>query len=206
MGDAFYPIGIGLTVLAVVVSFIGLRYKNFPASRGLMVAGIGVFVVLVLGAMATAWENAELEQDHRENEEAEEAAEEAELEKEAEQAEEVGQEGGGAAGEQLEEDEGAAGQSGGTLELSSPEDGSLVFDPDTLEASAGEVAIEYTNPSSVPHNVHVELDGEELAASEDVADGESTEASADLEAGEYTYFCSIPGHREGGMEGTLTVE
>ena len=24
--------------------------------------------------------------------------------------------------------------------------------------------------------------------------------------GEYIYFCTIPGHREGGMEGTLTVD
>ena len=204
MGDAFYVIGLGLTALAVVVSFVGLRFKSFPGSRGLMLGGIAIFAVLVLGAMASAWDNAETEQDHRENEEAEEAAHEAELEAEAEQAEEVGEPGGGAAGEQLEED--AEGQSGGTLDLTSPEDGSLVFDPDSLEASAGSVTVNYTNPSPVPHNVHIESDGEEVAASEDVADGESSEASADLEAGEYTFYCSIPGHREGGMEGTLTVE
>jgi plastocyanin len=204
MGDAFYVIGLSLTALAVVISFVGLRFKDFPASRGLMLGGIALFAVLVLGSMASAWDNAETEQDHRENEEAEEAAHEAELEDEAEQAEEVGQPGGGAAGEQLEED--AAGQSGSTLDLTSPEDGSLVFDPDSLDAPAGSVTVSYTNPSSVPHNVHIESDGEEVAASEDVTDGESSEASADLEAGEYTYFCSIPGHREGGMEGTLTVE
>ena len=35
---------------------------------------------------------------------------------------------------------------------------------------------------------------------------EDTEASAELVPGEYVYFCTVPGHREGGMEGTLTVE
>jgi uncharacterized cupredoxin-like copper-binding protein len=35
--------------------------------------------------------------------------------------------------------------------------------------------------------------------------GKSDELKADLKPGEYTFFCDIPGHREGGMEGTLTV-
>jgi plastocyanin len=214
MGDLFYPLGIGLTILAVLVSFWGLRNKDFPSSRGLLMGGIAIFAVLVVATAVTAWSNAELEQDHRENEEAEHAAEEAELEHEAEQSEEAGQPGGGAAGAELEEEEatqgggtqGTEGQSGATLDLTSPEDGSLVFDPESLEAAAGSVTVSYTNPASVPHNVHIEREGEDLAASEDVSDGDSTEATADLEAGEYTYYCSIPGHREGGMEGTLTVD
>ena len=54
--------------------------------------------------------------------------------------------------------------------------------------------------------MHIERDGEELAGSDVVTDGETTEASAELEPGEYAYYCAVPGHREGGMEGTLTVE
>ena len=92
------------------------------------------------------------------------------------------------------------------MELTSPETGDLVFDPESLEARVGEVAIDYTNPSEVPHNVAIEGDGEELAQSETVTGGDSAAATVALEAGEYVYYCSIPGHREAGMEGTLTVE
>ena len=104
MAELFYPLGLGLTVLAVVVSFFGLRNKEFPGSKGALAGGIAIFAVLVFATMATGVRNAEEEQDHRENEEAEEAAQETELENEAAQAEEVGQAGGGAAGKQLEED------------------------------------------------------------------------------------------------------
>jgi plastocyanin len=211
MAELFYPLGLGLTALAVVVSFFGLRNKEFPGSKGALAGGIAIFAVLVFATMATGVRNAEEEQDHRENEEAEAAAHETELENEAAQAEEVGQAGGGAAGAQLEEDTsgqggGTGGQSGDTVDLSAPEDGSLAYEPDSLQASAGNVTIKFSNPATVGHDVHIEGDGEDLAASDVVADGETTEASADLEAGDYTFYCSIPGHREGGMEGTLTVE
>jgi plastocyanin len=204
MAELFYPLGIGLTLLAVVVSFLGLRNKDFPGSKAALAGGIAVFAVLVFATMATGVKNAQEEQDHRENEQAEEAAHEAELEAEAEQAEDVGQAEGGAAGEQLQQE--AGGKSGGTVELSAPEDGSLAFEPESLEAPAGEVTVAFTNPAAIDHDVHIERDGEEVAASDVVADGETTEASAELDPGDYAYYCAIPGHREGGMEGTLTVE
>ena len=227
MSELFYPIGIGLTLLAVLISFWGLRNNDFPTSKGMLAGGIALFAVLVFATMATGVKNAQEEQDHRENEEAEEAAQEAELEKEKTQAEEAGQPGGGEAGQQLQE-EGAAAQGGtaggggaaggakggapsggapsGTLDLKAPADGTLAFEPDSLDASAGEVTIKFTNPAAIEHDVHVEQDGQDVAASDVVSGGDSTEASADLEAGDYPFYCSIPGHREGGMEGTLTVD
>jgi plastocyanin len=187
----FYVIGIALVVAALGVSALGLRNRSFPPTRAALAGGVALFVVLVAATTTASVINARDEQDHRENELAAEAAEEQEAAKEEEQAQEAGETGGG---------------QGGELELSAPADGSLAFEPGSLEASAGEVAIDFQNPASVEHDVHIEQDGEDLAASDLVADGESTTATAELESGEYAFYCAVPGHREGGMEGTLTVE
>jgi plastocyanin len=119
--------------------------------------------------------------------------------------------GGGAAAtstpteESTPEDSGGGGGDGGggeTISLAAPEDGSLVFEPDTLTAAAGEVTIEFDNPSSNPHAVAIDGIDEE---SETVTQSD-TSLTATLDAGEYTFYCPVAGHREGGMEGTLTVE
>ncbi len=92
------------------------------------------------------------------------------------------------------------------LQLAADPDGALAYDATALEAPAGSVAIVLTNASSVPHNVAIEGDGDVIAEGEIFAGGGTRTTTADLEAGSYVFFCSVPGHREGGMEGTLTVE
>ncbi|MGI9659310.1 MAG: plastocyanin/azurin family copper-binding protein [Gaiellaceae bacterium] len=88
--------------------------------------------------------------------------------------------------------------------LNALEDGSLAYDATSLETAAGEITIAFDNPSETPHNVAVE--GEAI----DTVEGEVVTVSGapitlNLEPGTYTFFCSVPGHREAGMEGTLTV-
>jgi plastocyanin len=91
---------------------------------------------------------------------------------------------------------------GGHITLTADPGGDLVFDQTEVTAPAGEITIELVNDSGIPHNVAIDGEGE---PSETITEG-TTELMASLEAGEYTYFCAVPGHREGGMEGTLTVE
>ena len=200
MSDLFYVFGIALVVLALIVSFAGLRMENFPGSRGVLAAVLGIMGALVVASCAFAVVLSREEADHR----AEEVAEFNAEQEEAEEAATDEQDPGTTPAAEEPEIETEAGVE--TVELTSPETGDLVFDPDSLEARVGEVAIDYTNPSEVPHNVAIEGDGEELAQSETVAGGDSAAATVALEAGEYVYYCSIPGHREAGMEGTLTVE
>ena len=92
---------------------------------------------------------------------------------------------------------------GTTLELAADPGGGFSFDKKTLEAPAGTITIHLTNDASVPHDVAVEGNGVD-EKSETVTNGD-TSLTVDLEPGEYTFYCDVPGHRAGGMEGTLTV-
>jgi plastocyanin len=81
----------------------------------------------------------------------------------------------------------------------------LAFNTTNLSAKAGKVTIDFKNPSAIPHNVVIEQNGKELSGFEPIAEGEKSE-TAELKPGTYTFFCSVPGHRQAGMEGTLTVK
>jgi plastocyanin len=104
-----------------------------------------------------------------------------------------------------DEAEPAANGGGGaqTVAIAADPEGGFAFDKQALEASAGEVTFEFTNEASIPHNFTIEdVDG----AATDTVTGADDSVTVNLEAGSYTFFCSVPGHREGGMEGTLTVQ
>jgi plastocyanin len=100
-----------------------------------------------------------------------------------------------------------AGGGGGasTLDISAAADGTLAFDQTDLTTKAGAVTINFDNPATLTHDVKVEdSSGAELGGTDLVSQGDAT-ATVDLQPGSYTFFCSVPGHREAGMEGTLTV-
>lgn len=91
-----------------------------------------------------------------------------------------------------------------TLDVEASET-ALAFNTTKLSAKAGKVTIDFKNPSAIPHNVVIEQNGKELSGFEPIAEGEESE-TAELKPGTYTFFCSVPGHREAGMEGTLVVK
>lgn len=230
----FYVCGIVLAVSALVVSFAGLKMKDFPGKAlPVVVLWFAVFVVAA-ATFATRYSGEEHEA---------KAAEYAEFNEEIEKDQTSGpyeNEGGALGGESEQNEEKAEKEAEGSVETDEPvgpteneqgpakseggggeeaqggggasttldveaDTAALAYDTTKLSAEAGEVTIDFKNPSAIPHNVVIEEDGKELAGFEPITEGEES-TSAELKAGTYTFYCSVPGHREAGMEGTLTVK
>ena len=104
------------------------------------------------------------------------------------------------------EDTGAASGGGGgqTLKIAADPSGALKFDKSSLTAKAGTVTIVMDNPSDVPHAVEIEGNGVEEEG-ETVEKGGVSKATAEVRPGEYEFYCPVDGHKQAGMEGTLTV-
>jgi plastocyanin len=92
----------------------------------------------------------------------------------------------------------------GTLKLTADK-AQLKYDKPSLEASAGKVTIDLTNPSPIPHDVAIKGNGVD-AKSKIVQNGDETSVSAKLKPGTYTFYCTVDGHEAAGMKGTLTVK
>ena len=111
-----------------------------------------------------------------------------------------------AAEEPVTADDAGDGGHAGTFAVSADPDGELAFTEESATVAAGHVTVEFDNPASLPHDVVIEdQQGKELARTE-VISQDTASAEAELEPGEYTFYCSVDGHREAGMEGTLKVE
>lgn len=93
-----------------------------------------------------------------------------------------------------------------TLKLSAEPNAALAFDTDTLSAKAGKVTIDLANPADagIPHAIAIEGQGVDKDG-EVVQPGGTSTVTATLKPGKYVFYCPVPGHRAGGMQGTLTV-
>jgi uncharacterized cupredoxin-like copper-binding protein len=114
----------------------------------------------------------------------------------------------GAAAEGGQEAGGGGGAAGGgaTLAFEADPAGGLAYTTTEATSEAGKVTIDFKNPQPLAHDVAIEdSGGKEIAATEVITESEDS-TTADLKPGDYTFYCTVPGHREGGMEGTLTVE
>jgi plastocyanin len=94
----------------------------------------------------------------------------------------------------------------GTVDLAADPAGALMFDTNSLSVTpkAGKVTIVFTNTSPLPHNVAV-AQGSTVLGSTPTFTGGSKTLVLSLKPGTYTYYCTVPGHRQAGMQGTLTV-
>ncbi len=101
---------------------------------------------------------------------------------------------------------GGSGGGGETVSFEADPGGQLAYTQTDVTAKPGNATIEFDNPASIGHDVVIEDESGTEIAKTDIITGSTTSTTADLKVGTYTFFCSVPGHREAGMEGTLTVK
>lgn len=103
------------------------------------------------------------------------------------------------------DDSGSTAPASETLALAADPSGALAYDKPSLSSKAGTVEVDFTNDSSLPHDVVFEQDGNAIGKTS-VITGSSESTEIDVQPGKYQFYCSVPGHREGGMEGVLVVK
>lgn len=196
-GTLFYLLGAGLAAFAVLTSFVGVRVSRFPSSAAAMVAMIAIFATIV-GATTTF---AVL---HAQDEEEARATELTSANRTITEEEAAPVSGGKPGGAEQAPAPAPAKSPGGTLKLAA-DPTRIAFDTTKLSSKPGKVTIDFTNPAPLEHDVGIEKDGKLIAVSKRIAKGR-TSVSADLAPGTYTFLCTVPGHAEAGMEGTLVVK
>lgn len=192
----FYIAGGALAIWAVILAAIGLQRQNFPGSLSKSRLVMLISVVLVGTTMALAVATSA----KRENNAAEVAK-------------------GQTTGDRVYAQTNAqvappapaapaakpAAPSKGPLALAADPTGQLKFDQTSLSAKAGNVEIDFTNKSPLPHDVTV-AKGSKVLGQSPIITGKSTKLTAKLTPGTYVFYCSVTGHRQAGMQGTLTVQ
>jgi plastocyanin len=95
---------------------------------------------------------------------------------------------------------------GSALSLSANPEGQLKYNTTSLTAKAGKVSIDFTNMAPLAHNVTVASASGAVVGATPTFQGSSKTLSLNLKPGTYKFYCTVPGHRAAGMEGTLTVQ
>jgi plastocyanin len=191
---AFYVLAGVFAAWAIVLSALGLARDGFPGESG----GRGVMAVsalLALGAVAAAVATASTPEHVGKAElkpiRGEEAAQAGLNATQAPTKEQVG---------------GGASPATGTVKVTAAQ--GLAFTQKSLSTKAakgGKVTVDFDNPNPIPHNVQVEdAGGKHLGGTKTISSSKAT-ATVDVKPGTYTFYCSVPGHRQAGMEGKLTV-
>ena len=98
----------------------------------------------------------------------------------------------------------AAVEKNGTLQIDADPSGQLKFVTDKATGQAGPVTLQMKNTSGTPHDLAIEGNG--VNAKTPVTQNGTVQAKTTLKAGTYTFYCSVPGHRQAGMQGKLTVK
>ncbi len=173
----YYIAGGVLVVWALFVSVVlGRRNPNFPSSIGAQRAVMAISAVLVLATVSMA----------------------------------VVTSGGSSAKATITPitqtgREAASGSGTSSLTEEADPEGQLRFTTKNLSARAGKITINFKNMSPLMHNMTIAQGTRVLAATPTFEGGTKT-LTLNLKPGTYVFYCSVPGHRQAGMEGKLTVQ
>jgi mono/diheme cytochrome c family protein len=100
--------------------------------------------------------------------------------------------------------QGTAQAKNGTLDIPIADAG-LAYQFKDASAPAGQITIVSKNPQPTDHNIAIDGNGVSVKGNVVQAGGVS-KLSIDLKPGTYSFFCSVDAHRQGGMQGKLTVK
>ena len=93
----------------------------------------------------------------------------------------------------------------GAIKLAADASGALKFNTTALTAKAGKVTIDFTNSGPLAHNVTIASSRGPVLGATPTFRGGTKSLTLNLKPGTYTFYCSVPGHRQAGMQGTLVV-
>jgi plastocyanin len=88
------------------------------------------------------------------------------------------------------------------VEIPTDPSGQLAYKFKNATAKAGKVTVQSKNDASVPHDIALKGG----PGGKVVSGGGTSTFTANLNPGSYTFYCSVPGHEQAGMKGTLTVK
>jgi uncharacterized cupredoxin-like copper-binding protein len=181
---------------AIVLAILGLRSQRFPGGesggRGVMALSGLLAAGAIAAAVATASKPEHVGKSELKPVSGEEAQQAGIDATKAPTKEQVG--GGGSA-------------KTGTVDITAAQ--GLAFEQKSVSATPGKdgkITIDFDNPNPVSHNVQVEgPGGNKLGGTKTITSGKTT-ATVNAKPGTYTFYCSVPGHRQAGMQGKLTVK
>jgi plastocyanin len=93
-----------------------------------------------------------------------------------------------------------------TVDISTPGGSTLAYDQKSVSAKAGSVTVNFDNKEALQHDVAIADSSGKVLGQTDLVSSGTANATVNLTAGTYTFYCTVPGHREAGMQGTLTVK
>jgi plastocyanin len=92
------------------------------------------------------------------------------------------------------------------LSIAANPEGQLKYTTSSLTAKAGAATVAFTNSAPLEHNLTIASSSGSVVGATPTFQGGAKTITVKLAAGTYKFYCTVPGHRAAGMEGTLTVK